>query len=954
MKKLSVFIFLIFISSGAAYPQLKQLGGKLLKKAGEAVQKQAVETAKSEADKKEARVDSTKFNYAIMLSDNSALFETRDFFQRNNQILSNLLTDSETSERTPDEEGEEWLNLGENFYTGNRYRSAEHALITAQMIFESGKATQSLDYFRTLEDLGLLYHVTGRFNQSEYYTREAMDKREATLGRNTGAYAASLNNLAALYKDLGKYNEAEKMFNEAADINASDLGPESLGEAIILNNKAMLFNSIGRYEEAERILNESLAIAKKSLGENTSRYQKLMINKALLLQDLGRNEEAEIIYKDAIQLKERRLGRNHPDYAQMLMGLAALYVQMDRPEEVKDLLLDAAEIYKAKFGDQSLPYASAISNLASFYQFQGKYTDAAPLLENALKVRSESLGEDNPLLAESEESMAINYWKAGDLEKAKQYYSSVLGKTLGFIDTYFPPMSEAEKTRYWDVLQPRFQRFYSFVGDNFEKDPGLLEQAFAVRLSTKALLLNATSKVRLLILGSNDKALIDDYLKWLDQKEMLSRYYALSKEEIAEDKINLDSMERAANSLERSLSERSSAFTSGYSRNQVTVANAAAQLEAGEALVEIIQYQHFDNKFTPDSYYMALTIDRDHPSSPKGVLLKNGNELEARYFNYYKNSIRLKSKDEFSFKMFWEPVERTASDKNVIYVSPDGIYNQVNINTFIKPDGSYIIDSRNIIILGSSRDILEVKKTMKQGTVESSGSTAFLLGYPVYGDDKKLAPLPGTKTEVENINKILGAGKFRTSMFMQDQALEQNVKKIDNPRLMHIATHGFFLRDVDKLSGEKVFGVRSDKAKDNPLLRSGLFLSGSASSMDGRNTSELNNEDDGILTAYEAMNLNIDRTDIVVLSACETGLGDVKSGEGVYGLQRAFFVAGSGAVVMSLWKVNDEATQLLMTRFYSEWVKTGNKLAAFRTAQLSLKQSMKDPYFWGAFVMIGA
>ena len=171
---------------------------------------------------------------------------------------------------------------------------------------------------------------------------------------------------------------------------------------------------------------------------------------------------------------------------------------------------------------------------------------------------------------------------------------------------------------------------------------------------------------------------------------------------------------------------------------------------------------------------------------------------------------------------------------------------------------------------------------------------------------------------------------------------------------MHIATHGFFLKDVDKLTSEKVFGIQSEKAKDNPLLRSGLFLTGSAAAMEGQNTSELSSEDDGILTAYEAMNLTLDQTDVVVLSACETGLGDVKSGEGVYGLQRAFFIAGSGAIVMSLWKVNDEATQQLMTKFYSEWVKTGNKLKAFRNAQLALRQTMKDPYFWGAFVMIGA
>ena len=176
--------------------------------------------------------------------------------------------------------------------------------------------------------------------------------------------------------------------------------------------------------------------------------------------------------------------------------------------------------------------------------------------------------------------------------------------------------------------------------------------------------------------------------------------------------------------------------------------------------------------------------------------------------------------------------------------------------------------------MGSSRDLPDVKKTIAKSTVTKAGSSAFLLGFPVYGDNSKLAPLPGTKVEIDDINKILIADKVKTSVYLQNQALEQNVKKANSPTLMHIATHGYFLKDIDKLSSEKVFGIESDKARDNPLLRSGLFLTGSALAMEGQNTSELSNDDNGILTAYEAMNLNLDHTDVVVLSACETGLGD--------------------------------------------------------------------------------
>lgn len=169
--------------------------------------------------------------------------------------------------------------------------------------------------------------------------------------------------------------------------------------------------------------------------------------------------------------------------------------------------------------------------------------------------------------------------------------------------------------------------------------------------------------------------------------------------------------------------------------------------------------------------------------------------------------------------------------------------------------------------------------------------------------------------------------------------------------IVHIATHGYFLEDVDK--GGSAFGVDIENANDNPLLRSGLMLANAGGTVSGKRMPNLESNDNGILTAYEAMNLNLEGTDLIVLSACETGLGDVKAGEGVYGLQRAFLVAGADALIMSLWKVDDAATNLLMTNFYTNWIKLGNKQKAFKQAQLQLMAKFKEPYYWGAFVMMG-
>jgi len=225
-----------------------------------------------------------------------------------------------------------------------------------------------------------------------------------------------------------------------------------------------------------------------------------------------------------------------------------------------------------------------------------------------------------------------------------------------------------------------------------------------------------------------------------------------------------------------------------------------------------------------------------------------------------------------------------------------------------------------------------------------------LVGFPDYGKGD-IAPLPATKIEVEAIGKILKASGYQVTAFSQKTATEANLKATKGPVLIHIATHGFFLRDVEK-SGT-AFGVNIENANDNPLLRSGILLADASSTVSGKRMPNLVSNDNGVLTAYEAMNLNLEGTDLIVLSACETGLGDIKAGEGVYGLQRAFLVAGADALIMSLWKVDDSATQQLMTNFYSNWSKLGNKQKAFKQAQLQLMTKYKDPYYWGAFVMMG-
>jgi CHAT domain-containing protein len=392
-----------------------------------------------------------------------------------------------------------------------------------------------------------------------------------------------------------------------------------------------------------------------------------------------------------------------------------------------------------------------------------------------------------------------------------------------------------------------------------------------------------------------------------------------------------------------SLSQRSADFANGYESEQITWTSVASKLLDTEAVLEIIRVRTFDKDFTDQSKYIALVAAKGI-SQPRMVLLENGNELETRYAKFYKNAVQQRVNDTYSYAQYWEKIDAVLAGKKIVYLSPDGVYNQININTLKKPEGDYVLNRYDVVVIGNSKDLIAIK-TKK---ITAAKKDAFVLGFPDYGGNA--VALPGTKVEIDGINKILGAGGYKVVKREQRDASETALKAVTAPTLMHIATHGYFLADADLQSGDAM-GIDAENAKNNPLLRSGLILAGVQTQ--NNSSVDLNSNDNGVLTAYEAMNLSLEGTDLIILSACETGLGDVRAGEGVYGLQRAFLVAGANALIMSLWKVDDAATQQLMTNFYTNWSKTGNKQKAFKQAQLQLMTKYKEPYYWGAFVMMG-
>ncbi|MGB0526038.1 MAG: CHAT domain-containing protein, partial [Flammeovirgaceae bacterium] len=644
-----------------------------------------------------------------------------------------------------------------------------------------------------------------------------------------------------------------------------------------------------------------------------------------------------------------------------LNNLASLYKSMNKLAEAEPLYEQALKIKRKYLGEAHPEYAISLNNLAALYEERKAYKKAEPLYLQALSIIKRHLGEKHPSFATTLNNMAVLYQSMGDFAQAESYYIQANQNLLYQIQYYFPYLNESSRKSFWDQnLRSGFAKFYRFAKARSLANPQILGHAYDYRLATKALLLDGTAKMRNAILKSKDDELINQYNAWLTLKNSIAQAYTLSKEELAKYGWDVELLEQEASRLETQLSRQSSHFNQATRPYATTWRDVQRKLKADEAAVEIIRVR--SPKSEQPIQYLAIVIKPSHTSNPELVVIEDGQTLESKYILYYRNCISFQIEDAISYANFWEPIAEKLRGVKKVYVSSDGVYNQINLATLWHPQtNKFLAQEIDVHLVTNTREL--VNWTNEQSTEQ----VAFLLGHPSYKindgaellatsdtrsstrigqwfEQSSFDDLPGTEEEIIKIAEGLQTHAWQLTIKLHEQATEEEVKQISNPTILHIATHGFFIPSQDGAGGEQ------GHTTENPMLRSGLVLAGVENYYSAKVRP---NTEDGILTAFEATTLFLDQTELVVLSACETGLGETKDGEGVYGLQRAFKVAGAKTILMSLWKVNDEATQQLMAAFYQNWLISKDKRNAFRQAQLQLQAQFPEPYYWGAFVMVG-
>jgi CHAT domain-containing protein len=804
----------------------------------------------------------------------------------------------------------------------------------------------------TAEELTSLFIQLGRYSDADRLLNNQIPDYEAMYGKNSIRLIEPLVNKGRILLAKGEYTEAEKIATTANQMAVKTYGDQSTKTAPTQKLLSDIYYTLGDYDKAELNVTKAVVSQEKQFGRNHIEVAKSISQLALIKFHKGDDKkEVEKLMVESRDIMATKLGKDNPQYAEILKNMAVLYISQRKFDAAFNSLTVAEGIWRVKTGTKNNINAASIYTLTGDVYYQQKnYKKAEEFYNQSKSLYEKFFSITHPEYVKVQSKLSKVYYMQKDYKRSKRLIEESLTNYENFIKQYFPALSEREKAKYWNTIKGDFEFYNTLAFSNLDDFKDLSGKIYNYQLLTKALLLSSSIKIRERILNSSDEELKTLYGDWLEKKERLTLALSMSPAQLVESEIDPGSLQQEVERLEKTLSQRSELFGQSFENRRISFEDVKKSLKPNETAIEMVRYRYFNHDFSDSVIYAALFLKTDF-ARPKAIILKDGKKMETRYFKFYRNAITGKIPDEVSYGVFWKPITEGIGQSSTIYLSADGIYNQINLEAIPTPDGKYVIDNSNIVLVSNTKDMflkkLKTKNSASENTASMFGNPTF---YATASADQSIASLPGTEKEVTQLQFMLKQKGWLTAEYVEKSASEENVKDVNSPKIFHIATHGFYRPTAQVTLEEELEGSEAT-LNQNPLMRTGLLLRGAGDLME--KTDYNYNMENGILTAYEAMSLNLDKTDLVVLSACETGLGDLEAGEGVYGLQRAFLVAGAKVLIMSMFKVDDDATQKLMLKFYQKWLNSANLRQSFIDAKKELRTEYPEPIYWGAFMMIG-
>jgi len=723
-----------------------------------------------------------------------------------------------------------------------------------------------------------------------------------------------MNSLAETYRSQMRYGEAEPLYKSCLQVSEEFLGPKHKMTISFINNLGLLYHSQGRYDEAELFLNRCFKLSEEVLGLKHPSTFTIINNLAVLYRSMERYVEAESFYTLSIKLSEEVLGPKHPDTIRNTC------------------------------------------NLALCYQFQGRYIEAESLYQRCLQVSEEYLGPKHPatlsvlldysvcLIMLKQVNNALLHLKK--LEESMRYYA---GDTL-------KATQQLKIRRKFMMSTSTFQSIlYSIAFQS--KNPSILAFAVDVILRWKCIQEQAEIIMNRLIHSSQDPKIVQVGKTIQNLRSQISIIHPI---------VDMNQLIQKLEQQEIKLAKLSNAYQKYLNKSYLTMNNIKQILPPQTAVIELKQYIHFNFKTLKiEDVYLAAALIM--PNAADTLLEDLGPMKNFLVLIEKVRKTENRQEKTFALKLLYSKLfgafDKHIAKAKTIYISPDGMTHQISFARLILPDGRFWVQRHTLCRIQTSRDLLDPSKTINQGTLVAMGGIDYnkfphkSLKTETYTSDdysykraikhttekiKSFDALQFSKNEVENIKMFYQLSQKKTPViFRGTSANEYQLKQLKStPHVLHLSTHGFYLES-------------NEEDPDRPMLLSGLALAGCNLGLKGKKGPR---NEDGILYAIEVAGLNLFDTELVVMSACDTGKGAIDYSEGVYGLLRAFRVAGAHNIMMTLWSLQDQSACDFLTNFYKTWLSKSNMtpLKALRQTQLSFIDQNKDSKLWAPYVLVCA
>ena len=868
-----------------------------------------------------------------------------------------------------------------------RYDSAIALFRTSTHIEESMEGgTSTKEFANNMYHMGQAFTMAGEYDSARFFLNEAEKIRKKIAGEESYDYAASLYGLGYLDIETGDFPNAEKRLLACRNILKAIKGQKSADYALCNSALANLYIELNMLEKAEPLLLETLTTEEEVLGKNHPTYASTLNDIGGFYDEWGDIDKAEKYYLQALKIRETTLGKFHSAYAESLNNLAGVYADKQEYDKAIALYTEASDVIKKIVGENHGDYSNVLSNMALAYERMGNYTKAESLLMSANEINRKVLGEEHPQYSITLRNLALVYLDDQKYDQAESALKKAINIQFHQTRNNFSMLTEKEKTSLID---------YDFAGMYLEnnlllreknKSLELLKSNFDQLLFLKSVSLFDTRNLITSIRNNTNPTVRNLFGKWQELRSLLAKQYSLP---LANRMAGMDSVEQQAADIEKKLNDLNSAFRKQRQALEIRTKDIQLNLRDDEVAIEFVNFNLLTTQLTDTILYAAYVLNKKDPA-PVFVPLCREDQL-TKYFSSAMGSSGIKSiyrsevADEDSttpvsgdslFSLVWKPLLPYLKGVKKINFSPAGLLNRIAFHALPIGNNRLLIDeyeldrytsirqlssldkesktkNTSITLFGDPVFTVDSASVVKHATTRGNVSTIYSSAISRDGGNEPWVRLAGTGKEIRDISSQFLKNGIATAVYTQEDATEEKFKSLNgtSPTVLHVATHGFFLSNPQKKNKE---GFSMDRRNaftiaEDPMLRSGIVLAGADRVWVGKPPIE--NREDGIVTAFEISQLDLRNTDLVVLSACETALGDIKGTEGVFGLQRAFKLAGVKNMLLSLWKVPDEETAELMRTFYGYYLKGETSREALKNAQKDLRKKY-SPYYWAAFVLI--